>query len=102
MNHSFVMDEEQVHVWVLDPTRLETSGHLSKYLGIISPTERTRMERFHFQRDRMAFLAAHGLAREALSQFMPSVQPYLWEYRQTEAGRPEIAAPLLGRALRFN
>jgi 4'-phosphopantetheinyl transferase len=102
MSRSRMMGGEQVHLWVLDPTQLDTSGHLSKYVGIISPAERARMERFHFQRDRMAFLAAHGLVREALSQFVPSVPPSLWEFRQTEKGRPEIAAPRLGTALRFN
>ena len=96
-----MMDGEQAHVWVLNPEHLDASGHLSKYAGIVSPAEQERIRRFRFPRDGMAFLAAHGLARAALSQFEPSVPPDRWEFRATEKGRPEMGAPI-GSALRFN
>ncbi len=102
MRHGIKSCGEQAHAWALAPEQLDASGHLSKYAGIVSPAERERMQRFHFRLDSMAFLAAHGLAREALSQFEPSVPPSLWEFRYTEKGRPEIAAPRVGPALRFN
>ncbi len=95
-------DGEQAHVWVLNPEHLDANGHLSKYAGIVSSAEQERIRRFRFPRDGMAFLAAHGLARAALSQLEPSVPPNRWEFLVREKGRPEVGAPLIGSALRFN
>jgi 4'-phosphopantetheinyl transferase len=92
----------EAHVWVAAPRDLERTGHLSGYLAILSPAERQRMQRFCFDRDRLVFLAAHGLARTALSACAPSVPPEAWEFAHTERGRPEVAAPQAAPILRFN
>jgi 4'-phosphopantetheinyl transferase len=102
MSDMVMSDPEQAHLWVVDPHELGRIGYLSSYLGILSPDERDRMQRLYFERDRLAFLAAHGLARTALSSCVPSVPPEVWAFRHTEYGRPEVASPRVRPVLRFN
>jgi 4'-phosphopantetheinyl transferase len=102
MNNRVTINHEQAHLWVCDPCKLRGTGHLSRYLGILSPAERERMQRFHFEPDRLAFLAAHGLARTALSSCAPSVPPEGWVFGDIGNGRPEIVAPHVKSVLRFN
>lgn len=92
----------QAHLWVADPDELGRAGYLSGYLGVLSLAERERMTRFHFERDRQAFVAARGLVRTALSACVASVPPAAWEFGHNEHGKPEIAAPAITPALRFN
>nr|ASV46812.1 4'-phosphopantetheinyl transferase [uncultured bacterium]ASV47024.1 4'-phosphopantetheinyl transferase [uncultured bacterium] len=101
-NEAMTIGREQAHLWACEPDELARTGHLSRYVGILSPAERDRMQRFVFERDRLAYLAAHGLARMALSSCVPSVSPEVWEFNATERGKPEIAAPLVRPVLRFN
>jgi len=102
MNNLSTINREHAHVWVLDPCKLRRTGHLLRYLSILSSAERRRMQRFHFEQDRLAFLAAYGLARLALTSCAPSVPPEVWEFGHVEHGRPEIVAPRVKSVLRFN
>jgi 4'-phosphopantetheinyl transferase len=102
MSSVITIESGQAHVWVADPGELCRAGLLSGYLDILSPAERERMGRFCFERDRLTFLAAHGLVRKALSSCVPSVPPGDWEFIHNEHGKPEIAAPPVTPALRFN
>lgn len=60
------------------------------------------MSRLCFERDRLAFLVAHGLTRTALSWCAPAVHPACWSFATRPHGRPEIAAPIMLPPLRFN
>jgi 4'-phosphopantetheinyl transferase len=60
------------------------------------------MQCFRFERDRLAFLVSHGLARMALSSCAQSVSPEAWEFGSGQRGKPEIVAPKLTPTLRFN
>jgi 4'-phosphopantetheinyl transferase len=102
MGDVITIGPQQAHLWVVDPCELARVGHLSGYLRILSPAERERMQRFYREQDRVEFLAAHGLARVALSSCVPSVPPEAWEFISTERGRPEVVAPHVGPVLRFN
>jgi len=85
-----VIDPDEAHVWTADPATID-------FHDILSPDERERMQRFLFERDRLSYMAAHGLARLALSTFAP-VTPEAWDFQYGANGKPEIA----GSTLRFN
>jgi 4'-phosphopantetheinyl transferase len=74
---------EEAHVWTADPATVD-------FLDVLSPEERERMQRFVFERDRLSYMAAHGLARLALSTFVP-VAPEAWDFQYDANGKPEIA-----------
>src|SRR5438128_11526381 len=52
----------EVHVWVAVLDALPVGA----YIGLLSPDEAARADRFHFARDRQRFVGARGLLRELL------------------------------------
>lgn len=89
-----------VHVWyrTIDERQEidETDAAAS-----LSPDERERAARFMFARDRVVFVAAHDLVRQALSRYA-DVPPAAWVFVTEEHGKPELGAPHDGLGLRFN
>ena len=57
--------------------------------GLLDDAERTRAARFHFDRDREAYIAAHALARTMLSAHAPR-PPADWRFTATAHGKPEV------------
>jgi 4'-phosphopantetheinyl transferase len=73
---------------------------VAAFWRVLSREERARHDRFHFAKDREAYLVAHGFLRGVLSMF-DRVKPADWSFSANSRGRPEIAGrPDL--ALRFN
>lgn len=87
----------EVHVWY------RTTGEMSDSDAAmsLSPDERERAARFMFERDRVAFVAAHDLVRQALSQYA-DVAPAAWTFVTSKQGKPELDAAHAGLGLRFN
>jgi 4'-phosphopantetheinyl transferase len=88
------------HVWSVEPEAI--SGELTSRLSVLSAEERARMASFRFERDRIAYAAAHVLVRMALSWCAPGVAPASWDLTQSRNERPEVVAPKLSPRLRFN
>ena len=99
MIHDFAASGE-THVWVAELAAL-TADEISRCDAVLSAEERARMQRFHFERDREIYRAAHGLARLTLSRHAPTVAPRNWTFADDAYGKPEVALPLTPR-LRFN
>lgn len=68
--------------------------------SLLSEHERARAARFHFQMDRVRFVAAHALLRLMLSRHAP-VRPEAWHFEARAHGKPFVAGPS-GTGLRFN
>ncbi len=64
---------------------------------ILDDSEQARAERFHFERDRQAYIAAHALTRVVLSQ-VAARPPQTWRFVAGAHGKPTLD----GGALRFN
>jgi 4'-phosphopantetheinyl transferase len=93
--------ENETHVWFSTPEAVTDPGQLAGYLSILSPQERDRHQRFHFEKDRHSFLVSHALVRKVLSTYV-DVAPADWQFSAGRHGRPEIAGPAGVPALRFN
>jgi 4'-phosphopantetheinyl transferase len=91
----------EVHVWLTRPEDLDDSGHLAACHAMLSDEERARLARLRSEPHRRAFLAAHTLARWALSRYA-NVSPAGWTFAANRSGRPEIAGPSGVPALRFS
>lgn len=91
-----------VDVWVLGTAGLVRDGTLARLEGVLSAGERARLPGFRADADRLAYAAAHGLVRCALSTRAPAVEPGAWTFRTGPRGRPEVDGPAPYRALRFN
>ncbi len=90
-----------VHLWVATVAELEDPKHAAASWAVLSPDEKRHAERFHFERDRNAFLAARSLRRHVLSHYA-AVEPKQWQFTANQYGRPRIAFPLLDEPLEFN
>lgn len=88
-------------VWVVGVAELAGAGLLDRYRELLSADERDRLAGFHREADRLGYLAAHGLARLALSS-RGSTGPRDWQFSVTEHGRPEVRQVDGEPALRFN
>lgn len=74
---------------------------LAAWHATLDAKEQARAARFHFDRDRHAFIAAHALARAMLSE-AAGLPPAAWRFTAGHAGKPELD-PALGLPwLRFN
>lgn len=93
--------ENEAHVWFSTPEAVTDPGQLAGYRSMLSPEERERQQRFHFEKDRHSFLVSHALVRRVLSTYV-DVDPADWQFSAGRHGRPEIAGPTGVPALRFN
>jgi 4'-phosphopantetheinyl transferase len=93
--------EHEVHVWFTRPEAITDPEQLAGYAAILSPLERERQQRFHFEEDRHRFLVSHALVRRVLSRYV-DVAPGDWGFSVNQYGRPEISGPEITPALRFN
>lgn len=91
----------QVHLWhAFTPQQDEALNALQ--LGLLTPEERTRMARFHFERDRHRYLITRALVRTVLSRYAP-IAPADWIFEPGPHGRPYITnLHPLAQQLRFN
>lgn len=93
--------ESQVHVWFARPEAATDPARLACYASMLSAAEKTRHQRFHFDRDRHLFLVSHALVRRVLSSYV-DVEPSGWQFSSNDFGRPGIVNPDVPRTLRFN
>ncbi len=68
---------------------------------LLEDAERARASRFHFERDRRAYIAAHALLRAMLSTQVPRA-PIEWRFSTNEYGKPEVVLEAGDPPLRFN
>jgi 4'-phosphopantetheinyl transferase len=68
---------------------------------VLSPDERERAARFHFDRDRRDYVAAHALVRHVLSRHAPYA-PGTWRFDLGTHGKPFVADPAEASPLSFN
>lgn len=91
---------DEVHLWVVEPEKVEEPRLLAAYLALLGADERERHQRFRFEKHRRQFLVSHALVRVTLSRYAP-VAPQDWRFSTNAYGRPEIAGDAVP-GLRFN
>ncbi len=90
----------EVHVWIAPIAATEPAAEECGW-SLLDANERASADRFRVARVRLEYIAAHSLARIALSQYA-SVDPAAWRFRRGIHGKPEIAGPAGAEELRFN
>jgi 4'-phosphopantetheinyl transferase len=93
----FPRDTVHVWAWTVDPAPHHSS---ESDLGLLSPTERLRMERFRFAVDQQRFRICHANLRRILAAYLGSSASAL-EFVTAKDGRPSLAGAHAG-ALDFN
>jgi len=89
----------EVHIWraglKLDAAEME------RLRNLLSPDERARATRFHFEKHRRRFIAARGILREILSRYLER-DPAGLEFSYNQFGKPSLAPSCSGDNLFFN
>jgi 4'-phosphopantetheinyl transferase len=91
---------EEVHVWIVEPERIDDPRLLEAYWGLLDGREREKQRRFRFERHQRQYLVSHALVRLTLSRYAP-VAPGAWAFATNAYGRPEVQGEW-GTRLRFN
>jgi 4'-phosphopantetheinyl transferase len=94
-----VPSQNQVHVW---RTSLDRPDQQMQYLeSLLSPDERTRAERFRFQRDRKRFCVARGVLRVILGRYL-RITPGHVQFRYEPSGKPCLAESQSSEGIHFS
>jgi len=88
-----------VQLWRIDLDALAKPE--LRWQSILSPDERDRASRFHFERDRLHFCAARALLRTLLAGYL-AAEPQDLRFRYSDKGKPELAEPHASRRFSFN
>ncbi|MBX5462462.1 MAG: 4'-phosphopantetheinyl transferase superfamily protein [Steroidobacteraceae bacterium] len=95
------LPQDAVDVWLAFTEEMPSAELLARYRKLLTPEERARGERFHFEHLRQQYLVTRALVRTVLSRYA-SPAPDEWRFSVTKYGRPEIASPTVLPALAFN
>jgi 4'-phosphopantetheinyl transferase len=97
MNSRHVIGADQIQVWIAD-LALQSQDFFREHL---SPSEKIRADKFHFQKDRDAYEKARGILRFLLGRYL-NLPPADVQISTTKLGKPYISELLNGHALSFN
>jgi 4'-phosphopantetheinyl transferase len=91
--------DRTVHVWAvrLDDVSVDLDGKWE----LLSPDERDRAARFHFERDRRRYLIAHIALHEILSRYL-QLDPARLFFELGENGKPKLPVALTTSGVEFN
>lgn len=92
---------DQAHVWFALPEACADPDLVEAYIAWLTPEERARRARFHFDEHRHEYLITRALVRSTLSRYA-DVAPEDWQFKPNAYGRPEIVGPRGAPPLRFN
>ena len=90
---------DAVHVWrvgLIDPP-----DHVNHLAASLSPDERDRADRFHFERDRHRYVIGRGTLRTILGAYL-GVPPGSLRFGYGPSGKPFVAEPADAARLQFN
>lgn len=93
------LPDNEVQVWCASLD--EQLTHLHALDSILSPEERERAVKFHFERDSNRFIVGRGLLRVILSRYL-SVDPAYVELDYGSWGKPQLKTVNCDRILEFS
>ena len=96
---TIALGDNDVHVWRVSLD--ESAPQRNRLLRTLAADERTKAERFHFQKDRERFVTAHGILRAILGRYL-NRDPESLSFCYGSHGKPVLAGESGADALRFN
>jgi len=93
------LPDDEVHLWRIDLAAVAPAE--KRWQKILSPDERARAARFHFERDRQHFIATRALLRMLLGSYVGSEPPDL-VFRYSEKEKPSLDSRASHDSIEFN
>jgi 4'-phosphopantetheinyl transferase len=91
------LNSGDVHIW----TARLSLGNTAKFYLDLSSVERNRADRFHFSKDRAAYIFAHAVLRHVLSRYLDCFPSDL-EFEVNAFGKPFLGKTACAGKLEFN
>lgn len=89
----------EVHVWRVDLAQPE--GLVQRFRSTLEEDERSRADRFHFEKDRKAFTVSRGFLRHVLGSYLET-KPESVRFSYGPYGKPALDGVHKNSSLRFN
>jgi 4'-phosphopantetheinyl transferase len=93
------LGSDEVHIWFEKLTKSSTK--LNEYLLLLSNEERKKIERFHFEKDRMYYQVRHGILRNILSYYI-GMDPVHIQFNYSINGKPVLKRDFNQKSIHFN
>ncbi|NKB76462.1 MAG: 4'-phosphopantetheinyl transferase superfamily protein [Gammaproteobacteria bacterium] len=105
MQEQLALEPNTIHLWSCFCNEITDTSLLANYIALLEEEEKTKHQRFYFEKSRHQYLITRALVRSVLSLYA-NIEPDQWRFIKNAYGRPEIS-PLLPRQkpysnLRFN
>lgn len=97
--HSQPLADSDIHVWCAS-LKLPPQD-LDELFQLLSSDEKTRAERFYFERDRNRFIAGRGLLRTIISRYL-EMEASQMEFVYGDHGKPALKLAPQNKAFEFN
>jgi 4'-phosphopantetheinyl transferase len=99
LGKSLPLAADEVHLWRIDLAAVASAE--KRWQEILSPDERARAARFHFERDRQHFTATRALLRMILAGYLGS-DPAQLAFRYSEKEKPSLDPQTSPHPVKFN
>jgi 4'-phosphopantetheinyl transferase len=96
-----ILADDEARVWWLQTDRPADFHRLAHFATLLSPDEEERRAGYVLDERRRDFALARGFVRTVLAPYVGAPAEAL-RFANGAHGRPELAAPVRGRLLRFN
>jgi 4'-phosphopantetheinyl transferase len=93
------LDGSDLHVWSASLDK--TPDRVAALEPILSPDERDRAMRFHFEPDRNRFIVGRGTLRKIIGSYV-NVDPAQLHFSYSKKGKPELTGLAPAQTLQFN
>lgn len=93
------LTEDQVDIWQADLNL--SAQQLTQFQFILSADEQQRAKRFRFDKDRNQYIAARGILRTLLGQYL-DVSPEALKFSYSDKGKPSLSTLNLTQSIQFN
>jgi 4'-phosphopantetheinyl transferase len=93
------LNDNQVHVW--RASLCQSESLIQTLSQTLSMDEKTRAERFHFEKHRKRFIVGRGALRSILGRYL-SVEPNHLQFCYEDNGKPRLAEYICNGTIHFN
>ncbi|GAB4550424.1 MAG: 4'-phosphopantetheinyl transferase superfamily protein [Pleurocapsa sp.] len=97
--HELILSEDGVHIWRAN-LALPTV-EIARLTSFLSSDEIARANKFKFEIHKTRFIAARGILRELLANYL-QINPLSLEFSYSDRGKPYLASSISSRSLQFN
>ncbi len=90
---------DEIHVWRINFENINCD--LTGHSKIISPEEKYRADKFHFEKDKTRFIIRHSILRSVLGRYLLR-KPESIQFEYNTHGKPALKGNLYNTGIQFN